>query len=242
MAKPDEGKGSLYERMREDILRLSLRPGQDLDETTLAERYNVSRTPIREALIRLSADRLIVFSRNRGARVTPLILPDFPRFLEALGLLQRAVARLAAYRHHASDVARLDESLAALTAFAQAEDVGDDRRASDIVAAEKAHLLRIAEAGHNGYLRENYESLLTIGLRMMRLPFAYSPPMGRTVAEYLRDLLALHAALLDAVRRGDAAAAETAAAEVHRALVLRLREYNEENLVADVSIATGTDD
>ncbi len=228
---------SLYERIREDILRLALRPGQDLDEVGMAERYGVSRTPVREALIRLSMDRLVSFSRNRGTRVTPLILPDFPRFMEAVDLLRRAVFRLAASRRHASDLTDIHETFDAFAAMADYPDLGDDRRAGELAAGEKALVMRIATAGHNGYLIEQFESLLTQGLRMMRLPFAYNPPHGQSVAAYLNQLLGIYRVLIAALESRDPDVAQAQAAELHHALVLRLREYNEENLVTSVSIA-----
>lgn len=235
-ASPNSADQTLYDRIREDILRLALRPGQDLDEVGLAERYGVSRTPVREALIRLSADRLVTFSRNRGARVTPLILPDFPRFLEAVDLLRRALFRLAASRRHDADLAGVRKCFEALAALAELADLGDDRRAGELAGCEKDLLMRIAEAGHNGYLYERFESLLTQGLRMMRLPFAYNPPAGQSVADYLNQLLGVHRALVAALEARDPDAAERQGAVLHRALVLRLREYNEENLVTGVSV------
>ena len=53
------------ETLRNDILTLELEPGAPLDETSLAARFNLSRSPIREALIRLAGEGLV------GARTTP---------------------------------------------------------------------------------------------------------------------------------------------------------------------------
>ena len=52
--KMEKGSGwrTVYESLRRDILSLELRPGQLLDETSLADRFNLSRSPVREALIR----------------------------------------------------------------------------------------------------------------------------------------------------------------------------------------------
>ena len=77
-------------------ISLAIAPGEELDESLLSTRYSVSRTPVREALIRLASEKLVVLSRNRRATVQPLDLAGFPGYLEALDLLQRAVTRLAA--------------------------------------------------------------------------------------------------------------------------------------------------
>jgi DNA-binding GntR family transcriptional regulator len=59
------------EAVREDILSLRLQPGTLLDETELAGRFKVSRSPIREALIRLSGEGLEQTLRNRSSNVAP---------------------------------------------------------------------------------------------------------------------------------------------------------------------------
>ncbi|MXW19896.1 MAG: GntR family transcriptional regulator, partial [Gammaproteobacteria bacterium] len=53
------GASHVYERMRESILSLKLAPGTLLDESELAVRFKLSRSPVREALIRLSAEGLV---------------------------------------------------------------------------------------------------------------------------------------------------------------------------------------
>ncbi len=57
------------------------------------ESFGLSRTPVREALIRLAADGLVVLLPDRGAQVAPVDLADFPRYVEAFDLVQRAVTR-----------------------------------------------------------------------------------------------------------------------------------------------------
>ena len=49
----------VYDALRADILTLALKPGHLLDETSLAERFDMSRSPVREALIRLANDDLV---------------------------------------------------------------------------------------------------------------------------------------------------------------------------------------
>ena len=118
-AKFAKGTGAqfVYERLREEILSLVLAPDENLDEARLVARFGLSRTPVREALIRLAADGLVTMLPNRGAQVAALGLMDFPRYVEALDLLQRAVTRLAALRHDAHDLARLRTAEAAFESF-----------------------------------------------------------------------------------------------------------------------------
>lgn len=62
-------KESVLERIRRDIVMRVLAPGEVLRDSTLAERYGVSTSPIREALVQLAADRLIEMPPNRPKRV-----------------------------------------------------------------------------------------------------------------------------------------------------------------------------
>lgn len=121
--KPASGKPSergaeyVYRMLRRAILRMELKPGSDLDELEISARYEVSRTPVREALIRLTAAGLAQTVRGRGTRVAAMNLFDLRDFFEALDLLQRSQTHLAALRR--SD-AQLAEIVAAQEAFEQA--------------------------------------------------------------------------------------------------------------------------
>jgi len=67
--------------LRERIVRLYYRPGDSLNEKKLAEEFGVSRTPIREALIRLSAENLVTIIPNSGTRVSDINLIDFQQLI-----------------------------------------------------------------------------------------------------------------------------------------------------------------
>jgi DNA-binding GntR family transcriptional regulator len=58
----------IYERLKQDILTFEFRPGERLVELELCDRYEVSRTPVREALRRLEDDGLVV-ARDKGGRI-----------------------------------------------------------------------------------------------------------------------------------------------------------------------------
>jgi DNA-binding GntR family transcriptional regulator len=93
--KPRSPRGAIqiYETLRADILWLRLEPGAAIDEVTLAKRFDVSRTPIREALMLLAGDGLVVFLPNRTTIVLPLSLHNLGEYLDMYLLLSRAVVR-----------------------------------------------------------------------------------------------------------------------------------------------------
>lgn len=233
---------TVYDRMKADILSLALQPGQDIDEVSLSRRYGVSRTPIREALIRLAADHLATIGQNRRAVVTPLILADYPRFIEALDLNRRAVSRLAAARRHEADLDKLRTAQLALTRAARGARVGNDDFARGFTPLDIELQIAIAEAGHNGYLTRSCGQLLTVGHRMLHLPYAYDARPGEPLAVYVARTVARHGDLIGAIEAGDAEGAEAEARGLTGDLVVRLRSYFEENLASTVGIGGGSMD
>src|SRR5215471_13888500 len=69
-------RDNVYESLRSDILSCRLAPGDDMREQELAERYAVSRQPVREALLRLAREHLVTVQPRQGYRVNPISLAD----------------------------------------------------------------------------------------------------------------------------------------------------------------------
>ena len=80
-------RDNVYESLRSDILTCHFMPGDDMREQDLAERYAVSRQPVREALLRLEREHLVTVQPRQGYRVNPISLTDardLLRFRQAL--------------------------------------------------------------------------------------------------------------------------------------------------------------
>ena len=69
-------RDNVYESLRSDILTCHFAPGDDMREQELAERYAVSRQPVREALLRLEREHLVTVQPRQGYRVNPISLAD----------------------------------------------------------------------------------------------------------------------------------------------------------------------
>ena len=69
-------RDNVYESLRADILNCRLAPGDDVREQELAQRYAVSRQPVREALLRLEREHLVTVQPRQGYRVNPISLSD----------------------------------------------------------------------------------------------------------------------------------------------------------------------
>jgi DNA-binding GntR family transcriptional regulator len=229
---------SVCEILREDILSLAIAPGATLEEKTLAEKYDVSRTPIREAFIRLAAEGLLEFRPRRGARVIPIILPNLPRYLETSSLIHRTLARLAANRRHSRDLSQIDAAIAALRVHTGQIDMHDYETVMRAAAAENVALHAIAEGAHNQYLLEIFEKLRLQGQRMLRLAFCYCPKGQVDVAEFAARRVLSMEKLADLIREGDTGGAEAQSKRLHSDMVERLMAYLAEDLTEGVKIET----
>ncbi len=88
-----------YQRLKSEILRGEMPPGFQAPEPDIASRLGMSRTPVREALIRLEADGLVDLVPRRGAKVLPIARKDICEIYQILSALEGLAARSAACRN-----------------------------------------------------------------------------------------------------------------------------------------------
>ena len=98
---------AVYDRLLQGILEGQLASGDELSEVTLAERYQVSRTPVREALARLVADGLVSNGPNRKATVLTFSRQLVVEIYEVRQFLEAGAAELAAQKFNPSELTRL---------------------------------------------------------------------------------------------------------------------------------------
>lgn len=98
-----------YARLKDEILSNRLLPGFQAPEPEIAERLGMSRTPVREALIRLQAEGLVELIPRRGARILPVLASDMQEIYEILTALEpHAAAELAKRALTEEDLAPLE--------------------------------------------------------------------------------------------------------------------------------------
>ncbi|WP_018333483.1 GntR family transcriptional regulator [Actinomycetospora chiangmaiensis] len=201
-APPDEGPGlgaqSLVQlvvtRIRADILRGALAPGERLVEEQLTRRFGTSRAPLREALRLLGEQGLVEHLPRRGVRVVDLS----PQDIEELFGLRDALERFAVGTALADGPPAPDRLAALERTIGRIETaVGADR--AD--AHREFHLALVALAGHRHLLRV-YEPVL-LQLQLYMATNMRREAEVRSAAEGVRR----HRALYDAVASGDVDAA-----------------------------------
>ncbi|MBN9443582.1 GntR family transcriptional regulator [Bosea sp. (in: a-proteobacteria)] len=206
--KRGSGVKLVYEMLRAEILSLALSPGSPIDEVQLAERFGMSRTPIREALVRLASEGLVETLPNRSTLVANIDVLNLNPFFDAITLMYRVTTRLAAQHHRPED---LEVIRARQTEFAAAVLAQD---ALAMIATNRQFHAAIAEAGRNPYYCGLFVRLLDDGRRLLRL--YYQSFDDRLPEEYVHE----HEEMIDAIAGGDVARAD-ALARAHADQIVR---------------------
>jgi DNA-binding GntR family transcriptional regulator len=190
----------LHEAIKARIVDGRLAPGAKVLEAELALALGTSRTPVREALIRLQSEGFVEPAPPRGLRVAPLSARDIREINEVLACLEaEAAERLARRRPGAAEMALLDAAIAAMDVALEGED-----RAAWAEADYRFHCL-IVELCDNRHLAQTARLFLDKAHRVRLLT---TPLRERPVYANVN-----HAAVVEAVRRGD----PQTALEIHRA-------------------------
>jgi DNA-binding GntR family transcriptional regulator len=207
-ARSTVGKITRAEELRlqlaDEIVRGALRPGAPLDETDIARRFNVSRTPVREALRQLAASGLVEARAHRGAVVAQPSIDRLSGMFEAMAELEAMCAGLAAERMTPIERHRLEAVHEELRLLSYA---GNPDRFHDV--NERFHNT-IYAGSQNAYIAE-----MTLATRVRVQPFrrAQFRNLGRLAKSH-----AEHDRVVVAIMRGDKAGA-AAAMRAHIELV-----------------------
>jgi DNA-binding GntR family transcriptional regulator len=226
-----EDKALLSDRIRnaltDQIASGELAPGAALDEQQLADRFGVSRTPIREALRQLAVTGLVEIRPRRGVVVARMTSERIMEMFETMAEVEAVCARLATYRMTPIERSRLLDLHEAARRFAAEGDVdGYDR-------INHAFHQCIYQATHNAFLAELATSLRSRMNALRRVQLRHKDRPRRSALE--------HQSILEALAEGDG---EVAARRM-RAHMLNaasaLREYIESTQVASSSSPNASD-
>jgi GntR family transcriptional regulator, rspAB operon transcriptional repressor len=178
---------AVHARLRAAILAGELGEGAVTSQVTLAERFGVGRTPLREALRMLQAERLIEAEPNRRVRVAPMTAADLEQLCVVRVTLEAEALRLTVPRLAPEDIAGLEGQMAAMAHFAQAKDY---RRW--VVPDRAFHRALTAPAGPR--VNDLLGQLFDHAERYRRLHLGYGPTAWATAG---------HREILDACKSGD---------------------------------------
>lgn len=196
-----------YETLRDDIIEWRLRPGTVLGEVEQSERLGISRTPLREALGRLTAEGLTTASGGRGVVVTDISLDNIDQLFELRETLEGRAAALAAERGDAVTFQKLHEEFLRAPSLIQAADPARHEYYELVGRLDSA----IDSAITNTYLAQAMRSLRVHLVRVRRLAADDARRLTLAAAE--------HAAIAEAIAAGNPRLAEAATMlHLHRSL------------------------
>lgn len=185
----------LLHDLEEEIFLGKLKPGVRLDEKMLAERFRVSRTPVREALWHLASSGLVEMRRNQGAVVKQLTLVELIEMFQVMAELEGLCARLAARRMTLGERKKLR----------QLHKAGGERVAKSDFEGFFENNNEFHEAifvgSKNGFLQQESRAIRN-RVNPYRRYITYQPGrMAKSLAE--------HAAIIQAIEKADADEAQT---------------------------------
>jgi DNA-binding GntR family transcriptional regulator len=154
----------VHAKLREDIQWMRIAPGSALDEVALAKEYEVSRTPVREALLLLANEGFVQFLQNRTTIVAPLSMHNQAAFIDTFLLLSRGLIRAVAQNGPANR-SPLDGFVAE---YAQKLATGDSEGA---FRAQLALFRQIAPLARNRFLSKYFIEAQDASVRTKLLYF-----------------------------------------------------------------------
>jgi DNA-binding GntR family transcriptional regulator len=207
---------SLLDRLRTAIYRGELAPGQRLVESELAQKYDISRGAVREALALLQNEGLITRQRNRSAWVRPITVDEAIEILEVRGVVEGLCAAKAAASATEEDRDELRKLAKEMADAVKNGDVLGDSRISDLVHAKIREIAgQEIAAGIINRLRH----------QGVRYQFHVSLLPGR-----LAQGMGEHLGIIEAVVAGNPGRAEQLTREHFAAVIDAVRQFEAMNL------------
>ncbi len=177
-------RDDIYDAVRADILACRLAPGEEMREQELAARYNVSRAPVRDALLRLEREQLVTVQPRQGSRVNSISLDDARDIFRYRAALEPACAAMAAQA-----LPEISDKLEKWRHLPPGSEFLDYNRAFHVAVAQASGSRRMAASVSD--LLDQAERLVRVSLGSIK---------GRDPT----TLVAEHAALIDAIQAGNA--------------------------------------
>jgi DNA-binding GntR family transcriptional regulator len=206
-------KGAIYDALAEMIAELEMPPGSRLVEAELVTRFNVSKTPIREAFLQLEANGLIQLEPYIGARVTWMSVDDWVELLFIFDALEQPALALVAERITEAEIRSVKRVIAKLRRLRAAHD-----SRGYAAALWEMHRRLFAPTHYPRLLRMIVSEGRSVGRR-------YQVVFVHTFEDTWDLELETIAARVDALARRDPVAAANAVAEGHAELIRLARAH-----------------
>jgi DNA-binding GntR family transcriptional regulator len=214
-ARARTAAAAIYEALRDDIVGMRMTPGEPVSEKALALRYGVSRTPVREALLRLAGEQLIDIFPQSGTFVSRIPIRALPEAILVRKSLEELTASQCARAAAPPQIAALKASIDRQRNLARSGDRVGFHEADDSFHAEIA-----AAAG----FQSTWRLILQVKVQVDRYRLLTLPVPGR-----MTRVVAEHAAVVEAIAAHDDKAAAAAMAAHMDGLSGSIRDVSDLN-------------
>lgn len=181
---------SAYLRLRHDIMTGKLMPGAIVSERELAQRYDMSKTPVREAIGQVCREGLVQRLPGRGYRISPITIKEIVDLFEMRIILETASVEKAAARPHSDRCMDMLREKAKIT-----YNLEDEDSHTEFLMANREFHITIAEATGNGRIVQVLQGLFVEMERLFHL--------GLVIRDSSEEMATEHQALVAACEDGD---------------------------------------
>jgi DNA-binding GntR family transcriptional regulator len=179
----------VYRDLKRDIISMALPPGTPIIEKELTERYGISRTPVREATLRLAEEKLVDIAPKSGTFVARIPMSVLREAIVARRALEEVIIRAATERASASQIMELRAIIQ------RQQEMAEAGREEDFHIADNDFHAGIANAGKYPGIWDIIQQLKVQIERYRRLTLPQAGRMNLVVQE--------HTAMLDAIEKRD---------------------------------------
>jgi DNA-binding GntR family transcriptional regulator len=198
-----------YQKIRNLIISLKLKPGMQINKDDLERELSIGKTPVREALLRLTTEGLLTSVQGRGFFVRQVSLEDVKELFEAVMTLERSGISLAARRITTPEILQLSQINAKL------ENAMAKREFLEVTLLNSRFHRIIHKAVNNAFLTASLCSLDSQYQRLAYLCFS-KEAHANDLNQHFAKVIADHSELIECFeKRDEAAAVEAITRHVH---------------------------
>jgi len=183
-----------YRVIHEKIIIMDFEPGQHLDEKQLVSQLGIGRTPIREALLRLTSESLVETQPNKGFIVRPLTIQNIRAMFAALRILEMGAASLAVHQDPSRCLPLMQEAQHAFKMAIEANDI------LSLVWSNHDFHMHFARCSTNDYLVRALNDVRNETTRLAYLSYGGKIGLDGDLQEHYRSVCQEHEQIMDYLR------------------------------------------
>jgi DNA-binding GntR family transcriptional regulator len=200
-----------YELIKERIITIQMRPGAMIQEADLISDLGLGRTPIREALKKLEAEKLVVVSPHRGTFVADVSISDLSQIQEIRLAQDTLCVRLAVERITPDELAEMRKLVEEIRITTNADDP------MALMALDHRFHLLLAKSAHNEFLEPEIEMFYNLSMRIWYMYLNRIKPIDLKMEAFVE--------ILEAIETKDVACAEQAMQQHIRQFGESVKQY-----------------